>query len=78
MRFPYGIYEQNKYPLRGFLPSVFSGKIPPRFVWRQNLFMELEHSYIETNGICLHVVQAGPKSGIPVVLLHGFPEFWYG
>ncbi len=40
--------------------------------------MELEHSYIETNGIKLHVVQAGPKSGIPVVLLHGFPEFWYG
>lgn len=40
--------------------------------------MELEHSYIETNGIRLHVVQAGPKSGIPVVLLHGFPEFWYG
>jgi len=41
-------------------------------------FMELEHGYIETNGIRLHVVQAGPKSGIPVVLLHGFPEFWYG
>ena len=40
--------------------------------------MELEHSYIETNGIRLHVVQAGPKSGVPVVLLHGFPEFWYG
>jgi pimeloyl-ACP methyl ester carboxylesterase len=40
--------------------------------------MELEHSTIETNGICLHVVQAGPKSGIPVILLHGFPEFWYG
>jgi epoxide hydrolase 4 len=40
--------------------------------------MELECSYIETNGIKLHVVQAGPKSGIPVILLHGFPEFWYG
>ena len=40
--------------------------------------MELEHSYIETNGIRLHVVQAGPKSGAPVLLLHGFPEFWYG
>jgi epoxide hydrolase 4 len=40
--------------------------------------MELEHSCLETNGIRLHVVQAGPKSGIPVVLLHGFPEFWYG
>ncbi len=40
--------------------------------------MELEHSTIETNGIKLHIVQAGPKSGVPVVLLHGFPEFWYG
>lgn len=40
--------------------------------------MELEHSTIETNGVRLHVVQAGPKSGIPVMLLHGFPEFWYG
>jgi pimeloyl-ACP methyl ester carboxylesterase len=40
--------------------------------------MELEHSTINTNGIRLHVVQAGPKSGPPVLLLHGFPEFWYG
>ena len=40
--------------------------------------MELEHSTIETNGIKLHVVQAGPQSGVPVMLLHGFPEFWYG
>lgn len=38
--------------------------------------MELEHSYIETNGSRLHVVQAGPQSGPPVVLLHGFPENW--
>jgi pimeloyl-ACP methyl ester carboxylesterase len=38
--------------------------------------MELEHGTIETNGIRLHLVQAGPKSGVPVVLLHGFPENW--
>jgi pimeloyl-ACP methyl ester carboxylesterase len=25
----------------------------------------------------LHVVEEGPKDGTPVVLLHGFPEFWY-
>lgn len=40
--------------------------------------MELEHTTIKVNGIRLHVVQAGPKSGNPIVLLHGFPEFWYG
>jgi len=39
--------------------------------------MELEHSHIRTNGIRLHIVQAGPKSGTPIVLLHGSPEFWY-
>ena len=38
--------------------------------------MDLEHSTIKTNGIRLHVVQAGPKSGVPVLLLHGFPENW--
>jgi len=25
----------------------------------------------------LHVVTAGPPSGTPCILLHGFPEFWY-
>lgn len=39
---------------------------------------ELEHHSISTNGITLHVVQCGPADGPLVVLLHGFPEFWYG
>jgi pimeloyl-ACP methyl ester carboxylesterase len=29
-------------------------------------------------GVALHVVEAGPIDGEPVVLLHGFPEFWWG
>lgn len=37
-----------------------------------------EEHYIATNGINLHVIQAGPKDGPLVILLHGFPEFWYG
>ena len=40
--------------------------------------MQFETAYIETNGIKLHVVMAGPKDGQPVFLLHGFPEFWLG
>ncbi|MCB2409631.1 alpha/beta hydrolase [Hymenobacter sp. BT178] len=38
---------------------------------------ELEHQYVDTNGIRLHVVQCGPADGPLVILLHGFPEFWY-
>jgi epoxide hydrolase 4 len=40
--------------------------------------MQLEHRHIATNGITLHVVQSGPVAGPVVILLHGFPEFWYG
>jgi pimeloyl-ACP methyl ester carboxylesterase len=38
----------------------------------------LEETTLQTNGIRLHVVQAGPADGPLVVLLHGFPEFWRG
>jgi pimeloyl-ACP methyl ester carboxylesterase len=43
-----------------------------------SLAVPIEHTTISTNGIRLHVVQAGPADGTPVILLHGFPEFWYG
>jgi pimeloyl-ACP methyl ester carboxylesterase len=39
------------------------------------LAAEWEHHFIETNRIRLHYVTQG--AGDLVVLLHGFPEFWY-
>ena len=41
-------------------------------------FAGLEEKYIETNGIRLHAVSAGPQEGDVVILLHGFPDFWRG
>jgi pimeloyl-ACP methyl ester carboxylesterase len=38
--------------------------------------IKLEETFIKTNGIQLHTVMAGPQSGPPFILLHGFPEFW--
>ena len=38
----------------------------------------VEHVYLPTNGIRLQVTQAGSRYGPLVLLLHGFPEFWYG
>jgi pimeloyl-ACP methyl ester carboxylesterase len=47
-------------------------------ITRQRDGVDLESTMIPTNGIRLHVVQAGPKDGPPVLLLHGYPEFWWG
>lgn len=37
----------------------------------------MKHERIRTNGISLHVVTDGPEKGPLVLMLHGFPEFWY-
>jgi len=38
---------------------------------------ELDDLWFERDGVRLHAVAAGPQDGPLVVLLHGFPEFWY-
>jgi pimeloyl-ACP methyl ester carboxylesterase len=38
---------------------------------------DIEHRTIETNGIRMHVAEAGPADGPLVVLCHGWPELWY-
>lgn len=40
--------------------------------------VDLIHDYVNVNNLRLHVVKAGTEDGPLVLLLHGFPEFWYG
>jgi len=51
--------------------------LDPAAASSQNL-ESLEHIEIESNGVRLHTILAGPAKGPPLILLHGFPEFWYG
>ncbi len=42
------------------------------------LGVAVEHRRITVGEVTLHCVVAGPETGLPVILLHGFPEFWGG
>lgn len=37
-----------------------------------------QHHTLSIHDVQLHVVTTGPSAGEPVMLLHGFPEFWGG
>jgi pimeloyl-ACP methyl ester carboxylesterase len=39
--------------------------------------MTIRHLEIQTNGVRLHVAEAGDPAGSLVLLLHGFPEGWF-
>jgi pimeloyl-ACP methyl ester carboxylesterase len=43
-----------------------------------SLASDIESDYRKVNGVQLHVVTAGDPDNPLVVLLHGFPDFWYG
>jgi epoxide hydrolase 4 len=38
----------------------------------------MEETWIDCGETRLHVITEGPAGGPPVILLHGFPEFWRG
>ena len=35
------------------------------------------HRDVTASGLCFHVAECGPADGPLVLLLHGFPEFWW-
>jgi pimeloyl-ACP methyl ester carboxylesterase len=37
---------------------------------------DIQHGYADSNGVKIHYAEAG--SGPLVVMIHGFPDFWYG
>ena len=39
--------------------------------------MNIGEHYHRVNGITLHTVETGNREGVPIIFLHGFPEFWY-
>lgn len=38
----------------------------------------VSHRHVALGSLRLHLAEAGPGDGPPTILLHGFPEFWFG
>ncbi|KAF0719290.1 Aste57867_1138 [Aphanomyces stellatus] len=36
------------------------------------------HQYAQINGIRMHFIDVGPRDGVPLVLVHGWPDLWFG
>lgn len=39
---------------------------------------DIRHRHVPVGSLRLHVAEAGPADGPPTILLHGFPECWFG
>lgn len=39
--------------------------------------MELKSNFVQVSGLRFHVMEYGPATGEPVILLHGFPDAWF-
>jgi pimeloyl-ACP methyl ester carboxylesterase len=37
----------------------------------------VRHGFVDAAGLRMHVVEAGPPDGEPVLVLHGWPQHWY-
>ena len=37
----------------------------------------VRHEHVSVNGFRMHVAEAGPPGGDPVLLVHGWPQHWY-
>src|SRR5436309_7425079 len=72
---PYLIAEKRRILVLRAL--TWENRLLTGFMTLSGIRSPLEFRFFHINGIALHVVLAGPASGKPLILLHGFPEFWF-
>ncbi|MCH7825429.1 MAG: alpha/beta hydrolase [Acidobacteria bacterium] len=54
------------------LTALLTGPVPGT---QQDLYDRVEHGYVDNNGVKIHYAAIG--TGPLVVMIHGFPDFWY-
>ena len=43
----------------------------------QDVFDRVEHHFADSSGVKIHYAAMGPKDAPLILMIHGFPDFWY-
>jgi pimeloyl-ACP methyl ester carboxylesterase len=52
--------------------ALFSVSLPAG-----EILTQVEHGFADSSGVKIHYAALGPKTGPLIVMIHGFPDFWY-
>ena len=57
--------------------SFFFALLITGFAASKDFEKRVEHGYADSNGVKIHYAAIGKKSAPLIVMIHGFPDFWY-
>ena len=57
--------------------SLFLLILPASSAMAQDIESRVEHGYADSGGVKIHYAAVGDKKNPLVVMIHGFPDFWY-
>ena len=62
-----------------FIGCLFTLLIPfaSVFAGDNDIEQRVEHGYADSNGVKIHYAALGDKKAPLIVMIHGFPDFWY-
>jgi epoxide hydrolase 4 len=56
---------------------VLAGLVVATMAWASDVESRVTHGYADSGGVKIHYAALGPKEAPLVVMIHGFPDFWY-
>ncbi len=56
---------------------VMAGSMAMVLAGGDDLEKQVEHGYADNNGVKIHYAALGDKKAPLIVMIHGFPDFWY-
>ena len=63
---------KNGFALACFTAAMASAQM------QKDIFERVEHRYAESSGgVKIHYAALGPEDAPLILMIHGFPDFWY-